>query len=466
MADTKWLEKRRQGWYAVVYVPADLQSVLGKKLRQSLKTRDLKEAQTKRHVVLAELKRRIAEARRPAADKLIAEAMALREAVARAKNGSTEVIGYGAEEIGQEAALRDYIADRAGEIAERRGNTQAEAFLGLALSRATPLGHYVDDWLLEGGAKGPLRERTKAQYRTDIARLEAWAKGAHVPAVLEAFDRRTAGRFVADAIVGAGVNRKTGNRWVSAVSAYWKWMVRRGHVDSNTWIGQSLPKGGAVSGKRPFTDGELTALLNGPAIPEIADAMRVAALSGMRIEEIYRLSVADCSGGWFNVRSAKTSAGVRKVPIHSDLAAIVTSRCAGKPSGAYLFHEAGGPAKPGRERSMYASRKFGVYRRHLDIHERAEGQRQSNVDFHSFRRWFATAAERADQPPNIISAVLGHEEGRKGMTLSVYSGGPSEPQLRACVEAVRLPASVGQPAVSCLATPNMNGWVAKRQESR
>jgi len=274
MADTKWLEKRRQGWYAVVYVPADLQSVLGKKLRQSLKTRDLKEAQTKRHVVLAELKRRIAEARRPPADKLTAEAMALREAMRRAEEGSVEVIGYGAEEIGQEAALRDFIGDRAGQIAERHGEEQATAFLGLALSTATPLDHYVDAWLLEGGANGPLRERTQAQYRTDIVRLGAWAKGARVPAVLEAFDRKIAGRFIADTIIGAGVNRKTGNRWVSAVSAYWKWMVKRGHVDNNPWVGQSLPKGGAVSGKRPFTDEELATLLNGPAVPEIACGFR------------------------------------------------------------------------------------------------------------------------------------------------------------------------------------------------
>lgn len=60
------------------------------------------------------------------------------------------------------------------------------------------------------------------------------------------------------------------------------------------------------------------------------------------------------------------------------------------------------------------------------------------MNFHSFRRWFVTAAERAGQPPHIISGAVGHT--RLGMTLGVYSGGPSvEQQLRACVEAVRLP---------------------------
>jgi hypothetical protein len=32
-----------------------------------------------------------------------------------------------------------------------------------------------------------------------------------------------------------------------------------------------------------------------------------------------------------------------------------------------------------------------------------------------------------------ISTVVGHAEGRKGMTLGVYSGGPSLDQLRTCV---------------------------------
>ena len=33
-------------------------------------------------------------------------------------------------------------------------------------------------------------------------------------------------------------------------------------------------------------DHEIAALLDGPSDPELADAMRIAALSGMRIEEI------------------------------------------------------------------------------------------------------------------------------------------------------------------------------------
>jgi hypothetical protein len=82
------------------------------------------------------------------------------------------------------------------------------------------------------------------------------------------------------------------------------------------------------------------------------------------------------------------------------------------------------------------------------IREKAEAQRHSNIEFHSFRRWFITKAEEAGVPPNIISTVVGHAGGLQGMTLGVYSGGPSLDQLRACVGAVRLPARLGVEAGS------------------
>src|SRR5690606_24602322 len=66
-----------------------------------------------------------------------------------------------------------------------------------------------------------------------------------------------------------------------------------------------------------------------------------------------------------------------------------------------------------------------------------EGRRRSLVNFHSFRRWFITKAEQADQPESLIASVVGHK--RQGMTLGVYSAGPAKEQARRCVEAVQLP---------------------------
>lgn len=48
-------------------------------------------------------------------------------------------------------------------------------------------------------------------------------------------------------------------------------------------------------------------------------------------------------------------------------------------------------------------------------------------------------AEQADQPEQIIRAVVGHA--RQSMTLGLHSGGSAIGQLRRCVEAVRLSAN-------------------------
>ena len=113
--------------------------------------------------------------------------------------------------------------------------------------------------------------------------------------------------------------------------------------------------------------------------------------------------------------------------------------------------------RPGskRDRSAPVSQAFTRERRRLGVDERAsEAQRQSNVDFHSWRRWFVRKAveglERGAKgyTPWTIANVVGHKvedgtlDGIKlplGMTMGVYAGEASLEALRACVEAVTLP---------------------------
>jgi hypothetical protein len=56
MADTRYLKKRRQGWYFCIKVPVDVQEHLNGKTEivQSLKTRDLSKAQKDRWPLVAE----------------------------------------------------------------------------------------------------------------------------------------------------------------------------------------------------------------------------------------------------------------------------------------------------------------------------------------------------------------------------------------------------------------------------
>ena len=90
---------------------------------------------------------------------------------------------------------------------------------------------------------------------------------------------------------------------------------------------------------------------------------------------------------------------------------------------------------------MPASKAYTRFRRRLGIDERADRQRQSNVDFHSWRRWFIRKAKDAGQQPWTIADLVGHDTKALplGLTMGGYPGRSNDQQLRECVEAVRLP---------------------------
>jgi integrase len=455
--DTRYLEQRHLTWHYVRDFPRGLHEAIGKRrLVVSLQTHDLRVALAHRYEVSATFERMVTAARRKAGpDAAVEVGLAFRERLARIEAGDAAVIAatptpqepmttYDGSRPLTNQEMAEMQADleldlMAEHFEETEGAAAATTLLDVARGRATPLLHFVDAWLAEGGAKGPLKERTKASYKADVERLGAWAKRVRVPSTIEAFTRKVAGRYVTEELVTAKVDAKTANRRISAVSSYWRWLCKRAGVDANPWERQSVAKATRPGdrSKRPYTDKELRALLDGPADAEIADMIRVAALSGMRVEEIYRLTVETSANGWFAVSGAKTRAGDRRVPIHSGLKDIVARRRADKEPGEFLFHEAGKP-KGGRERSMAVSKRFGRYRQTCGVHEKAEGRRSSAVDLHSARRWFITTARNAGQDRAMVAAVVGHEAGN--ITDDTYSGGPSDEVRRAVVEAVKLPA--------------------------
>ena len=150
------------------------------------------------------------------------------------------------------------------------------------------------------------------------------------------------------------------------------------------------------------------------------------------------MNVENIVDGCFDITVAKTKAGIRMVPIHSSLKAIITRRMDGKQAKDPLFPELPIPKKGSAvERSQKVVKTFTAYRRKLELDDVPEGARQSRVDFHSFRRWFATKAEQAQHPTHFIESLMGHK--RTGMTLGLYSAGPLKAQFRAVVESVKLP---------------------------
>jgi len=443
-SDTRYLEKHGTKWRVYVAVPRKLQPVMGAtKLKETLETDSLAEANRQKWAWVAEFQRRIEAVRNPQGQPEALEAEAKRLAALRraATNDDAEdsVDAYIEQRVA-EIAGNPVRAGRDGEaIYAPERERAAIQFSGVATGQRTPLEAHRERYQ----AQLRVKSRTLADDNRAMKYLLDWCETENIPAFLETFGRREAIRFT-DAFPAliCTTQARTLNKYVRRLGSYWKWMESRDEVKTNIWQGRTytIPQETAEHKERPFTDAEMVKLLAGPAPQELHDVMRIGALTGARLDAIVSLRVKDCHGGTFTFKPQKKETGQRLCPIHSDLETIIQRRIADKNGEDWLFPEwpPAKSTKSQRERSFKTSNHFTAYRRDVGVDERREGNRRGRVNFHSFRRWFATRAEQADQPESLIAAVLGHR--RQGVTLGIYSSGPQLEQAKRCVEAVKLPA--------------------------
>ncbi|WP_442579607.1 tyrosine-type recombinase/integrase [Mesorhizobium sp. ASY16-5R] len=434
-SQTQFLEWHGQQWRVRVKVPAKLRSVIGRgKLIVPLHTANLKEANERKWAQVHRLKAIIATADRAVTAKDPIEAEALLHRLSASDEGTVYAIGLRAEQIEQ-----------------AQGLAAATAFADLASGRVTPLDHHQADFV----SHQAYRMKSEGDFTRALGWLSAWLRDSHAAVAIEAVGRKEAGRFIAESLT-VGRSAKKATSYLGFLRQYWKWMVEKGHATENPWAGQSLPtsprgRRDALrdGGKRPFTDAEVVTLLSGDADPLLADLMPLAALSGMRVEEICQLYVSDCTDGSFNVWAGKTDSARRTVPIHSALVALIERRTKGKAPGDYLFDELPPIPKSRETRSDPAVKRFTRYRRDVGVDERPNDKKKSNVDFHSFRRWFirkvrdARLAGVQGFDEWTLTWVVGHIDSDRPESLDLsqhgYAGADAEKAKQALVEAVKLP---------------------------
>ncbi|MGM5011607.1 DUF6538 domain-containing protein [Rhizobium sp. 969_B3_N1_2] len=450
-SDRMFLEPHGNQWRVVVNVPKKLHAKLGTKLKRSLGTDSLKEASRLKWEVIAEFKATIAQAENPSLSSEVARSTSREQVMQKAiqfaeqrkgafdpvrRDEIDEEIDWQAESLaGRPVATND----DGHEVFDPERLRLAKDFSQLARGDKTPIDLHHQKFL----AMSHVKARTLADDKRAMKLLKDWCNKAGVPPYLQAITKKEAVRFCDELPkLTANLTPVTLNKYVSRLSVYWTWLENRHEVDSNVWKGRRLrePQQTTDQRERPFTDDEVKVLLGGPAEPEMDDLMRIAALSGARLDAIVCLKVKDCrDDGVFVFKPQKKEPGPRLCPIHPDLIEIVERRKKGKGPEDDIFPEWPGVKKSDslRERSFKTSNEFTEYRRSVGVEERREGKRRGLVNFHSFRRWFITKAEQAGQLESTIAVVVGHK--RQGMTFGVYSGGPLLEQARQCVEAVTLP---------------------------
>jgi integrase len=224
------------------------------------------------------------------------------------------------------------------------------------------------------------------------------------------------------------------DKWIGILSGVFKRALKRGDTQINPFVGQR-PVRPKLRPEPIFTIGELNMLLAGVRIggePGIASVLYwmvpIALFSGLRQGEIAQLRKQDirCDGGinYFNVTaesgSLKTAAATRIVPVHSEIVRMGFLDFVSAIDGR-LF-----PWVEGKAPNALAD-GFSKIRHKI-------GLGRKGLHFHTLRKCFTTALDRAGVPREDVAAIVGHS---RGFTFSVYSDGPGLKRLAEAIAKVR-----------------------------
>lgn len=275
-------------------------------------------------------------------------------------------------------------------------------------------------------------ERTRSVAMAKISTFSDWLTTEAHPLTFDS---------VATFLDTLGSNRQTRQGYLWALRKLHKWACRydQQHREQfaaypSPFEGHEHPRVGKSAGGSwaAFTGkeaGQLYRAAKAKADTDLADLIAFACYTGCRIEELGRISASttifDQQGKpmAFRVDDAKTSAGIREIPIAEKLLPLYRKRLElAPPNNGYLF--------AGNDNTKSGIRLNALSQRFTKL-KRAEGFGDQHV-FHSFRKLTATALEQAGAPALTIPSILGHVRG--SLTFDVYSQGASMEQKRQAIE--------------------------------
>ena len=393
--------QKQQTWLYRRNYPKELQPVLGQALKQSLKTGDARVAKARAAEVNAKYEEIVSKARQG----VLVEKP---EPVLVAPPVFAPVVVTG----------RGRVKDLAEQYLRRRSN---ELSWGGYKSVKFSIGLFTSTY----GAKqiGAISREDALTFTRRLAELgknvgRSYSnKGASLDRLIAASGPER---------IGAATQKRTFNQ----VSHFMNWAVYEGHLSSNPFKTVRVEAKAKKVHYEALTDEEVTLLVS-KADQRFLDHMVFCLLSGMRAGEAAGLVREDLvskgNSGWFvwvrpnSVRSLKTEAAERLIPLHSTL----MERLSRLPPEGRLF--------PGLKVNM-VTKHFG------DLRARC-GISRKGVVFHSTRKWFVTQCERAGVPEHFTASIVGHQSARSEnkMTYGIYSAGISDEPKREIVEKVRLP---------------------------
>ncbi|WP_020181846.1 tyrosine-type recombinase/integrase [Methylotenera sp. 1P/1] len=402
------IELRANTWYAVLIIPKDVRETLGKfKFFKTLKTTSKKEACRLALPLVALWKAQIEEARGNTGA-VHNEALRWKGYLASAQGVVLDV-------------LEEQLLDKAKELEVKHDLEHAEDFYQVATGKRTPLDTHYENWV----AQISLVPKTKDQTVKDVETFLKQFKS------IEKVTKLEVKRWI-DGLQADGNSVGTANRMLISARNYWGYLRRIEAVSINDEplsLKGLLPPAKKLSKKGyiPFEPASIVNLWRAALSSNdqsLADLIYIGAYTGARIEEICSLKLVNINIDSFKIVNSKTKAGVREIPIHSDLKETF-KRLREESTDGYLL--SGLTFNKYGDRSNNVGKRFGKLKTSL-------GYTGTHV-FHSIRKTFVTLLENAGITEGVTADIVGHE--KKTMTYGLYSGGNSLAIKKAAIEKVQ-----------------------------
>lgn len=415
-----YIERRGNTYFAVFYVPKDVQHIIGKKkFRKTTQTSDLKHAEQVASILVAGWKRDIDLARSSSPDPLIESALQLLKE--RKSNPLKHLVD-------------DAIAEETDRVQFQKGDFIAEVFNNIATGTNNHLPALIPDWKKSLEHRG-LKTKTIDQMVSDI---EFLTKTFPTAVLLTEVNVQV---WIEGLLKTLSTSKSTFKRTLSNFKSFFNYLKTIKEVPKtsrNPFEGidyassVTTNKGGVGLRKKypwvPFTKDEVedlhqNALAKGDE--PLANLILIGAYTGLRIEEICSLKKADVNTDKRSITivNAKTKAGERTIPIHSDIAVKVEAL---KQSSSDDFLLSGLTLNKYGDRSNAIGKRFGRLKFQL-------GHPETKV-FHSIRKTFTTLLENAGITENVAADIVGHEKPR--ITYGLYSGGTQLDLMREAMEKI------------------------------
>lgn len=401
------LELRYRTYFAVLYIPKDVQVALGKsKFFETTGTGDFKVAQSIASMKVIKWKAEIANARSKSDDPVINSAIELNR-ILKNKSSPTHLV-------------KEVIEEETQRIQHEQGDLHSETFRSIAIGESKVLKEFLPSWKKYQQDRG-LSAKNIDQMYGDIEMMTGFIPTTN----LMTYEKiHPTIKHIAQK---SKLTASSVNRIIKSNRNFYKYLQTIEIIPEQLICPFIVPNEFKISKKpnsksihktgswKEFEDYEVVNLYH-EAIARseetLAQLIKIAAYTGARIEEICSLKKAQVNlqKNSFQIINAKTDAGNRVLPIHkelkNDLKILLNNDVDEYVIPQLTFNKYG-------DRSNAIGKKFGRLKKLLGYGDR--------YVFHSIRKTVTTQLENAKVPQNITSDILGHE--KIGFTYQQYSGG-------------------------------------------